>query len=141
MTRVDFYLLDKKPQLNRYTAICQITQKIYQLGHKSRILTENEAETRKIDALLWTFQPGSFIPHLLHSEQGQDDVAVVIGSEPGDAGGRAVLISLKAEIPSCCQDYSRVVEVVGQHDDEKQQARERYRQYNNSGYELHTHEL
>ena len=141
MSRVDFYLLAKQPQLDRLTAVCQISQKIYRLGHKTQILTEDQAQARKLDALLWTFQPGSFVPHLLHSEDGQDDAAVIIGSEPGGSPPNAVLISLKSEIPACCTDYARIVEVVGRENDEKKQARERYRQYNDRGYELHTHDL
>lgn len=142
MIRVDFYLLDKKPALNRANAACQIASKIHKLGHKSQILAQNEADARKLDSLLWTFHPGSFVPHTLQSEEDMPDIAVLIGSRADDLdGSREVLISLQQQLPEGHQQYPRIVEIVGNSADEKQQARARYRQYKDKGYELHTHEL
>ena len=63
MTKIDFYQIesDEAPLLFS----CRLVAKIYRLGHQVHIHTENEAQAKEIDALLWHFRPESFIPHTL----------------------------------------------------------------------------
>jgi hypothetical protein len=63
MTKIDFYQIesDEAPLLFS----CRLVAKIYRMGHQVHIHTENEAQAKEMDALLWHFRPESFIPHTL----------------------------------------------------------------------------
>ncbi len=138
MTRVDFYLLqDATPDV----AVCRLTQKAFGLGHRVFILTEDSTHAGRLDQLLWTFSPGSFIPHALASERPDPLPPVLIGTEEPLAGCQDVLISLAGEVPAWFSRFRRVAEVVGSTPDERERARTRYRFYRDRGYTLQTHNL
>ncbi|MDA8420952.1 MAG: DNA polymerase III subunit chi [Pseudomonadota bacterium] len=142
MTRIDFYVArDGSPDL----LVCRIVEKALCLGHQTCILTTDAQQSARLDALLWTFSPGSFVPHRLHS--GTDDPApdvptvVLIGHEEPPVVCNDVLVSLRAEVPGCFSRFQRVIEFVGTEQQEKQQARIRYRFYRDRGYPLEDHSV
>lgn len=141
MTRVDFYLLDDTAAGGRDLAVCRITNKAFQLGHRVYILTSGEEETQHLDHLLWTFSAGSFIPHGCNPESAQDDMPVLIGHLEPPPACDDVLIALAAQVPECFSRFRRVAEVVGAGDEEKRLARGRFRFYRDRGYALNTHNL
>lgn len=141
MKRVDFYLLGDHNNPSRDQAVCRIANKVFQLGHSSFILTADREESARLDRLLWTFNPGSFIPHRLNTAEDLEPVPVLIGHEGPDPDQRDVLFSLRDEIPDSLDAYQRIVEVIGPSEEEKNLARDRYRRYKDQGYELHTHDI
>jgi DNA polymerase-3 subunit chi len=52
-----------------------------------------------------------------------------------------VLINLAAKVPSFFSRFERVAEIVTTDDQAKEQARDRYKFYQQRGYELETHKL
>jgi DNA polymerase-3 subunit chi len=142
MTRVDFYLLDSAEAGARDLAVCRLAQKACALGHRVYILAGETGETRRLDELLWTFAAGSFVPHALHSEQDPDPLTpVLIGNAAPPDGFHDVLITTAREVPDCFSRFERVAEVVSGAEDDKQQARDRFRHYRDRGYPLQTHQL
>ena len=125
MTQVDFYLIDKAYRLHR---------RIY-------VYTGSDAEASRLDQLLWTFNPGSFVPHELNLEKDDPETPVVIGHQEPPSAITDVLVSLAAEVPPFFSRFERVAEVVGGSEAEKEQARERFRFYRDRGYQLETHAL
>jgi DNA polymerase-3 subunit chi len=141
MTRVDFYLLNDPGDRARDLAVCRLTQKAFGLGHRVYILSGDPSTAGRLDELLWTFSPGSFVPHELHS--GSDPATacpVLIGPAP-PAGFDDVLISLAREVPECFHQFSRVAEVVEGDETAKAGARDRFRFYRDRGCEPQTHNL
>ena len=141
MTRVDFYLLEGEPAGGRNRAVCQITHKAFRLGHRIYILTATTQHASELDRLMWTFNPGSFIPHGLSQENATDPLPVLIGTEQPPEEFHDVLISLTPKVPECIDRFQRVAEIVDNDDMEKQRARERFRFYRDRGYPLNTHTL
>ncbi|MFQ5545132.1 MAG: DNA polymerase III subunit chi [Acidiferrobacterales bacterium] len=138
MTRVDFYLThDIDPSL----AVCRLTNKAFRLGHQLYILTENSEQSVTLDRLLWTFNPGSFIPHSFYNADLDQEVPILIGEQEPPENWHDVLISLASAIPSFFSRFGRVADVVGATEEAKQQARERFRFYRERGYSLQTHNL
>lgn len=142
MTRVDFYVLpDAGTDKDRF--ICRVVDKAYRAGHRVYILTADEAQARALDELLWTFRPGSFVPHDVHS--GQDDrerdTPVLIGHQEPPAHHHDVLISLWREVPTFFCRFERLIECVGADEDDKTQSRTRFRFYRDRGYPLETHQV
>lgn len=146
MTRVDFYLLEGDSAGGHDTtvlkdmAVCRLTNKAFQLGHRVCIVTADAEHTQRLDALLWTFSAGSFIPHA-PARDAVDDMPVILGHNEPPPAFDDVLITLAPQVPECFSRFQRVAEVVGSTDEEKQLARERFRFYRDRGYELQTHNL
>jgi DNA polymerase-3 subunit chi len=141
MTRVDFYLLQDGAEAARDLAVCRITHKAFGLGHRVYILASDCEQAGRLDRLLWTFHPASFIPHALISEPIDSPPPVLLGTEEPHGALRDVLISLSPEVPPWFSRFERVAEIVGPSADEKLRARARYRLYRDRGYALHTHPL
>ena len=65
MTRVSFYLLNSQDVQSRQQFACRLAEKAVRQGNKVMIATGNEAESRELDQLLWSFRPESFVPHVI----------------------------------------------------------------------------
>ena len=145
MTHIDFYLSgslsDGGTRDDNNRIACRLADKAFRSGHRIYIYTGDGGTTRHLDQLLWTFSAGSFVPHTLKMDTGDNDTPVCIGHEQAPSGFEDVLISLAQEVPTFFSRFERVADVVGASDNEKQLARERYRYYRDRGYELETHHL
>ena len=128
-TRVDFHtgVADKLG----YT--CRLLRKAWRAG--SRVVVAGSPEQlSRLDALLWTFEPGEFIPHA-RLRAGQaiaphlERTPIWLADEPAAAGPREVLVNLG---PGCVADfdhYPRVIEIVAEPADDVASGRQRWRQY------------
>ena len=144
MTRVDFYILDRPAKEARLTLACRLAEKAVNQDHEVLINTGSDAESLRLDELLWTFSKGSFLPHrMLGAEAGDGDgEAVSIGSdrEPLE-GSWDLLINLAAEVPEFFSRFDRVAELVSAEEEDKAAGRERFRYYRDRGYELRTYHI
>ncbi len=141
MTRIDFYVLESAGDGGRDMAVCRLTQKAFLLGHRIYIRTPDDAAAQRLDALLWTFNQGSFIPHAIHPASEDAPVPVVIGTEEPPADCDDIMIQLAPEPPTAFERFQRVLEVVGPNDDDKQTGRHRFRFYRERGLTPTTHTL
>lgn len=141
MTRVDFYLLSSANDNGKLLAACRLTHKAYRLKHRVYILTKNQDESTSLDRLLWTFHPGSFIPHQTRAEPFDPALPVLIGHDTPPAEFSDVLISLAPQVPDCFDRFGRVAELVGPDEHERAGARERFRLYRDRGCTVQTHNL
>jgi DNA polymerase-3 subunit chi len=57
------------------------------------------------------------------------------------AGITQILLNLDHDLPGFFSRFERVLEIVGADPGDRQAARERYRFYQQRGYELHKHDL
>jgi DNA polymerase III subunit chi len=141
MTRVDFYLLSTADNNGKPIAACRLAHKAYRLKHRVYILTPNADDSANLDRLLWTFSPGSFVPHQVHAEPVDPDLPVLIGHDAPPEGFNDVLISLAAQVPQFFGRFDRVAELVGADEAERADARERFRHYRDRGCNVQTHNL
>ena len=145
MTRVDFYVLDDQAEAARERFACRLVEKAFRLKHKVYLHAASTAAAQRLDALLWTFSEGSFIPHVLAAPDLDPSLAdatpvqIGTGEEPGfDA---AVLVNLDGVVPGFFSRFERVAEIVGGDATERTQARERFKFYRDRGYVLETHRI
>lgn len=141
MTQVDFYLSGEPEGTAKGLLACRLANKAYQQGHQVYILAQDESQARQLDDQLWTFAQGSFVPHRLWQDTGEVDVPVLVGDTKAPADWHDVLISLVPEVPPFFSRFERVIELVGGEEQDKAEARERFRFYRDRGYALETHEL
>ena len=137
MTQVDFYILK---ETHKEPFICRLVEKIYHRGHQIYIHCDDQNSADKIDKLLWSFHPGSFIPHSqLESSDAIEQINIGISENPQQHAD--VLINMGKDVPLFFSRFDRVSEIIPGNDVEKNQGRIRYGFYRDRGYDLKTHQL
>ena len=139
MARVDFYILqDQNPP---ETFACNIANKLLHQGMDIHIHTDTRDSAVNLDDYLWTWRDISFLPHKLVDDRELPDTPVTIGWNGSTHNDAGVLINLGVNIPDFAGAFARIIEIVAAYDPPRSQARDRYRQYRDRGYELHNHEI
>jgi DNA polymerase-3 subunit chi len=142
MSRVDFYILAGTGEQSRQNFACRLAEKAYRLQHTVHIHTANRQQAELLDALLWTFRDGSFVPHeLLGAAGNKTEAPVTIGHEECDIGSQDLLINLTDEIPPNAASFPRVAELVTSDEESRQRSRKRFVHYRDLGVELETHNI
>lgn len=149
MTKVDFYILKDSGIEQRHVFACRLAEKAYRLGHQVYIHSDDEAQANAIDQLLWSYRPGSFVPHRLeaaaHAALPLPEIpAVQIGFELGQGSSatlNGLMINLSDRVPAFFSRFERVSEVVIQEQGITAATREHYKFYRDRGYALQNHDL
>ena len=122
MTEVDFYVLASGDASAREVFACRLADKAFRQGLGVYVHAADQDGAARLDELLWTFRPASFVPHALRGqpdgENGEssessgdgEKVAVGWGDDPGEP--RDVLINLSLQAPDFADRFDRVAEVV-----------------------------
>ena len=140
MTQVDFYILEDAAPAARHLLTCRLTEKAWKQGHRIYINAESPQQLDELDDLLWTFRAGSFIPHAVYTDNGEQQ-PVALGHDTEPSGLDDVLVNLCSAVPGYFSRFDRVAELVGADEQQRTAARERYRYYQDRGYTLNTHKI
>jgi DNA polymerase-3 subunit chi len=141
MTRISFYILKGEQEHDRQVFACRLIEKAYVQGQHIYVHTESAQQTEQLDQLLWSFRSDSFVPHQMMQEQGQEDCPVLIGHDTNPPRLMNLLINLSPQHPLFFSQFERVAEFINDNSDTKVQGRERYRFYQQRGYELESHKI
>lgn len=142
MSKIDFYILRGRGELERQQFACKLAEKAYRLENSVHIQVADQASEKKLDELLWTFRDGSFVPHeVLASNGAAAPTPVTIGCDKLPENGPDLLINLGNSIPDNATAFPRVAEVVTSDDDSLAQSRQRFVAYRDNGHTLDTHKL
>ena len=140
MPRADFYLIDK-PRFREQPLllVCELAKRAFATQQPTLILTRDHAQAEALDELLWAFDEDAFIPHQLAGDDDDADTAVLIVPPGVDTPDRPLLINLRENCPDGrCE---RVLEVVAADPAERDGSRERWREYQRRGFELHKNDM
>jgi len=144
MSQVDFHtgVADKLG----YT--CRLLRKVWRAG-KAVVVTGAPEQLSRLDGLLWTFDPGEFIPHVRlragqstapHLQRTPIWLADVPGEVPAAAVPDAVLVNLGPEVVAGFERFARVIEIVAEPVDEVASGRQRWRHYQGAGLTPRLHQ-
>ena len=140
MAEVSFYILPSELTQDRYLFACKLIEKAYRSGHFCYVLTDSIEQSRQLDDLLWTFRPGSFIPHQIYSGEPSDiEKVILIGSLNAPENWQKTLFNLSSHYPDVGPQTERILEILDNSETTKEAGRERYRQYQQSGMKVTTH--
>lgn len=91
----------------------------------------------ELDPLLWTFQPGSFVPHVWQDDPLADKTPVILAPLPDlpRAGRVTALVNLGPDLVTGWESLERVIELVSENGPDKPAARERLRAYRAAGFD------
>lgn len=141
MTRVSFYLLKGSVEHDRQVFACRLIEKAYKQGHHIYIHTDNAEKAEQVNHILWSFRADSFVPHQLIDAPNRDNCPVLIGHNTKPPRLMDLLINLGSEQPIFFSQFERVAEFVNDDQQLKIMGRERYRFYQQRGYEISTHKI
>ena len=108
---------------------------------KVTVLCKSQAQAESFDDFIWQFPADKFIPHNLYGE-GPDmgtPVEIIWHSaflKMPKLRNTAVVINLSQHFMENTQNIQHIIDFVPVNDDEKMQARERYKKYKQAGFTL-----
>ena len=142
MAEVSFYILSSALLLERYLFACKLIEKAYRNGQFCYILTDSDEQSQLLDDLLWTFRAGSFIPHEIYTGQApSSDKVILIGSVKAPEHSQGLLFNLSSKYPEDISKTKRILEILDNCEITKAAARNRYRQYQQAGMSVTTHNM
>ena len=137
MTQIDFYT--NAP--DKLATACRLAAKAYAVGNKVVALCPDAETAQRIDRMLWLAPATGFVPHC----DAKSPLAAVTPIVIDDAGAEPVhdqvLMNLSDEWPAYFSRFERLIEIVTGDEADKQRARERYKFYRDSGYEIRIRDL
>ena len=134
MTRIDFHSNVGDSLLYA----CRLIRKAYQAGQPTIVVAE-PARLRAFDEQLWTFSPLDFVPHCMAGTPLAAQTPIVLATNLDDVPHHQVLLNLGSNVPAQFARFERLLEVVGNAQDELVAGRERYRFYRDRGYALNNY--
>ncbi len=142
MTQVDFYILDEQARSDRYLLACRIIDKAWKQGRRIYLHTNSEAESQRMDQMLWTYRDEGFLPHALIAHNNDPGVnPVLIGHDTEAGEEHDVLVNLATDVPPFFSRFERVAELVDNNPEVRKAGRNRYKLYRDRGYSLNTHNI
>jgi len=139
---ITFYVLAADAPLSaRLTTACRLADKAWQQNRKVLLRAASRAEAETLDEQLWAFRAESFVPHHLVGDGPTPPPPVRVGWDAPPADSRDILINLGADIPAGFERFQRVIEIVAGTNEEREQARQHWREYKRQGYAVQAHEL
>jgi DNA polymerase-3 subunit chi len=121
---------------------CRLLRKAVASGAKV-VVTGDPGLLRELDIALWTFSALDFVPHCHGATAAQAVVEaspVVLADSARVAPHRQVLVNLGAVVPEGFERFERLIEVVTTLEDDRQQARQRWKHYADRGYAITRHD-
>ncbi len=140
MPRADFYLIDK-PRFREdpLLRVCELAKRAFAAALPTLILARSQDQAEAIDAKLWEFDEDAFIPHQIAGDDDDAMTAVLIVPPGVDSSDRPLAINLR-DTPALGR-HERVLEVVAANPDDRSGSRERWRIYQQRGYDLAKHDM
>ncbi len=130
--QVDFYILPTGDQQQWELFIGRLVRKVYRLQQSLAIHVPDLATAQHWQALLWSFETDSFLPHGIDQPQ----LPINLTMQPADA---SVCVNLCSTIADGF--VGRCLEVIDGSADALAQGRQKFKCYQDAGHVLKTHKL
>jgi DNA polymerase-3 subunit chi len=137
VTEIDFYTHVADP----LRVTCQLIQKARTQDLRVLVLLPDEEGLQSLDVRLWSFHPHAFLPHCRAEEPHAAQTPVLLTCSETVPPHGDLLLNLSARTPQHFARFRRLLEVVSLDEQDRAQARERFRFYRDRGYTLRTHPL
>ena len=126
---------------DRLRAACAITAKAVRAGHKVIVFAPVSSVAKQYDALLWTYQPLAFVPHVsIHSPLAPQTLVLIVESL-NDLPYDDLLINLADDLPVGHARFHILVEIVTDDEAGRAAARKRWRYYKENSHAVQAHDL
>jgi len=124
---------------DKLRAVCQRVKRCYERGQTVAVHVADRDEAERLDDLMWTFEDGAFIPHVVCSEAEQPAIEPVViywGDEP--LGEAQVLVEAAGGEPTGrFEQFDHVVDFAETYDEAlRELSRCRYKACQEAGYRM-----
>ena len=137
MTQIDFYT--HVPDKLRIA--CVLSAKAHGQGLRIFVCCPDPETAQRLDRMLWTTPAIGFTPHCAPRDTLAPVTPVIVDHEGEAPPHDEVLLNLRVECPPFFSRFQRLIEIVSLNTEDRERARERFRQYRDRGYEIRTHDL
>ena len=132
MTEVRFYHLQKQT-LDQ--ALPLILEKVYQTGKRAHVRLVNEKEVNRMNDVLWTYRPESFLPHGCKKTGEAERQPIWLAHTNDNPNNAETLILTQGMTEDVMENYSLCCEMLdGRNDQAVQDARSRWKTYKDKGF-------
>lgn len=137
MTKVFFY----HNVQDRLTAACNLLGKAYGQGKDFTVYAPDHERAQLLDRLLWVQPQLGFIPHCRADSPLAAETPILIAAQLNQLPQDQRLLNLDDDIPPDFSRFANLIEVVSLAEEDKQQARRRFKYYKDQGYEIQSIDL
>jgi len=138
VTQIDFYLQAE----DKLDAVRRLCLKAHATKSRLVVWTPDQSASQRLSRILWSMPATGFLPHVNAADALAASTPIILDSTSGPFPHDEILINLRSEVPPFFSRFQRLIEVVAAGDeDDKREARSRYRHYRDRGYEIRTHDL
>lgn len=134
MTDIGFYHLTQTP-LER--ALPQILEKAVASGKRTVVRAGSDERVAFLNALLWTYDPASFLPHGTEREGDPEEQPIWLTAAGDNANGAQILVLTDGVEAADIDGFERCLEMFdGRDPDAVAVARDHWRDYREKGFGL-----
>ncbi|MBE2894690.1 DNA polymerase III subunit chi [Spirabiliibacterium falconis] len=140
--QAQFYILpndDGQALTQAEMLACDLCAQAWREGKRVLVACENQTQALKLDDALWARDADAFVPHNLSGEITTYATPIELSwVGKRNSQRRDVLIMLQPTVPDFAAHFNVIYDFVPASDEQKAQARERYKQYRQLGFTLTT---
>ena len=137
MTRITFY----RYASDKLGFACRLAAKAYGKDSRLVVYAADKQRLARFDQMLWTLQATSFVPHCYVESALAAETPILLTTSGEALPHHDVLMNLDDEWPPFFATFDRLLEIVGQEEDDKERARGRYVFYKKRGYDIEVHDV
>ena len=105
------------------------------------VLSSGSQLAEQLSRLLWTRSALGFTPHCLSSSPLAQETTIVICTDGMPVAARPCWLNLSGTVPQNLEQCEQLIEFVSQNEQDRAQARDRFRAYRNLGYTVESIDL
>lgn len=139
--RIDFYLLNSPTGAGQRALACKVIEKAFTSGLPVALCVEDDEQAASLDDLLWTWSQGSFVPHGLARNGGDEPVQIHVQAPPLPLPHNVMVVSLLRNALDEPYLHHRIADIIGDDDTSRAEARQRFKYYRDRGIEPNTHKI
>ncbi len=132
MTRIEFFF-NVEDKLKK---VAELSEKATAKGRRLMVFAPDQDTVRAVENMLWSQSPTSFLPHCHTTHELAADTPIILDWQADQLPHHDVLINLQSDYPPFFSRFTRLIEIVGQQEEDKIKARVRYKFYRDRGYEM-----
>jgi DNA polymerase-3 subunit chi len=137
VTRIDFYRYAE----DKLHFACRLATVAYEKSSRLVVYAAERSRLERFDEQLWSLQPARFVPHCFVDSPLAAETPILLATSGDALPHHDVLLNLDDEWPPFFATFDRMLEIVGQEEEDKARARTRYSFYKKRGYEIQVNEV
>jgi DNA polymerase-3 subunit chi len=134
VTDIGFYHLERSP-LER--ALPKLLEKVLDAGKRAVVMAGSEERVDALNAVLWTYEQGSFLPHGSAADGDAAEQPIWLTTTDENPNSAEILVLTDGAASQRMADYERCLEMFdGKDETAVAAARERWAAYREAGHDI-----